>query len=281
MTHLPPPSAGPPSLRPPSPSILQRVQRSPATFGLIGVTALVFAAQLLGQALAGADVVLYYGAKINERLAAGEAWRLVTPIFLHAGLLHIGVNMYSLWALGPAVERFFGHGRFLAVYLLSGMSGVLLSLVMSPNPSVGASGAIFGLLGALAAFLYLHRATFGQFGAMQLRQLLFVALINLGLGLSPGIDNWGHVGGLLAGAGAGVVPRAALFHDRAARRPPDARRRAPAGAADRAPGAGHGGSLDPVDRGNDERQGHLTGPFACTRDGQGPPTIGPCRSRFP
>ena len=200
MTHLPPPSAAPPSLRPPSPSILQRVRRSPATFGLIGVTALVFAAQWLGQALAGADVVLYYGAKINERLAAGEAWRLVTPIFLHAGLLHIGVNMYSLWALGPAVERFFGHGRFLVVYLLSGMSGVLLSLVMSPNPSVGASGAIFGLLGALAAFLYLHRATFGQFGAMQLRQLLFVALINLGLGLSPGIDNWGHVGGLLAGA---------------------------------------------------------------------------------
>jgi len=168
---------------------------------LIGVTALIFAAQWLGEALVGADVVLYYGAKINEQLAAGEAWRLVTPIFLHAGLLHIGVNMYSLWALGPAVERFFGHGRFLAVYLLSGMSGVLLSLVMSPNPSVGASGAIFGLLGALAAFLYLHRATFGQFGAMQLRQLLFVALINLGLGLSPGIDNWGHVGGLLAGAG--------------------------------------------------------------------------------
>lgn len=201
MTASPPPSAGSPPLRPSSPSIAQRVRRFPATFGLIGVTVLVFAAQWLGEALVGADVVLYYGAKINEELAAGQAWRLVTPIFLHAGLLHIGVNMYSLWALGPAVERFYGHGRFLAVYLLSGMSGVLLSLVMSPNPSVGASGAIFGLLGALAAFLYLHRATFGQFGAMQLRQLLFVALINLGMGLSPGIDNWGHVGGLLAGAG--------------------------------------------------------------------------------
>ncbi len=177
------------------------MQRFPATFGLIGVTVLVFAAQWLGNALVGADVVLYYGAKINDQLAAGQAWRLITPVFLHASLLHIGVNMYSLWALGPAVERFFGHGRFLAIYLLAGISGVLLSLVMSPNPSVGASGAIFGLLGALAAFLYLHRATFGQFGAVQLRQLLFVALINLGLGLSPGIDNWGHVGGMLAGAG--------------------------------------------------------------------------------
>jgi len=180
---------------------MQRIRRFPATFALIGITVLVFAAQWLGQSLLRADVVLYYGAKINERLAAGEAWRLVTPVFLHAGLLHIGVNMYSLYALGPAVERFFGRGRFLVVYLLAGTSGVLLSLVMSPSPSVGASGAIFGLLGALAAFLYLHRGTFGQLGAMQLRQLVFVALINLGLGLSPGIDNWGHVGGLLAGAG--------------------------------------------------------------------------------
>lgn len=197
---IPGPTGGAPSV-PLSPSIMQRVRRFPATFGLIGVTVLVFAAQWLGDALVGADVVLYYGAKINEELAAGQAWRLITPVFLHASLLHIGVNMYSLYALGPAVERFFGHGRFLAVYLLAGISGVLLSLVMSPHPSVGASGAIFGLLGALAAFLYLHRATFGQFGAMQLRQLLFVALINLGLGLSPGIDNWGHVGGLLAGAG--------------------------------------------------------------------------------
>ncbi len=195
----PPSAPAPPA--PASPSLLQRVRRSPATFALIAFTVLVFAAQWVGQSLLGADVVLYYGAKINEALAAGEAWRLVTPVFLHANLLHIAVNMYSLYALGPAVERFFGRGRFLAVYLLAGISGVLLSLVMSPNPSVGASGAIFGLLGALAAFLYLHRATFGQLGAMQLRQLVFVALINLGLGLSPGIDNWGHVGGLLAGAG--------------------------------------------------------------------------------
>jgi rhomboid protease GluP len=181
------------------PTFLQRIRRYPATFGLIGVTILVFLAQLLGQALAGGDIVLYYGAKINENLAAGEAWRLVTPIFLHANLLHIGVNMYSLWAIGPAVERFFGQARFLTAYLLSGICGVLLSLVMSPNASVGASGAIFGLLGALATFLYLHRATFGQLGATQLRQLVMVALINLGLGLMPGIDNWGHVGGLLAG----------------------------------------------------------------------------------
>lgn len=193
-------SGTPATPAPVAPSFLQRMRRFPATVGLIAVTVLVFVAQLVAQALLGGDLVLYYGAKINANLAAGEAWRLVTPVFLHANLLHIGVNMYSLWALGPAVERFFGHARFLAVYLLSGIGGVLLSLVLSPDPSVGASGAIFGLLGALATFLYLHRATFGQLGAMQLRQLVFVALINLAMGLTPGIDNWGHVGGLIAGA---------------------------------------------------------------------------------
>lgn len=195
------PSSAPLPPSPAPPTLAQRIRRFPATFGLIGVTLLVFAAQSIGDALVGADVVLYYGAKINQALAAGEAWRLVTPIFLHAGLLHIAVNMYSLYALGPAVERFFGHRRFLVIYLLAGICGVLLSLVMSPNPSVGASGAIFGLLGCLAVFLFLHRAMFGEFGAAQLRQLVIVALANLLLGLSPGIDNWGHVGGLVAGVG--------------------------------------------------------------------------------
>jgi rhomboid protease GluP len=184
---------------PSAPSILQRIRRFPATSSLIVLTVLIFLTQQLVNALVGGDLVLYYGAKINANLAAGEAWRLLTPVFLHAGLLHITVNMYSLWALGPALERFFGRARFVVVYLLSGISGVLLSLVMSPAPSVGASGAIFGLLGALAVFLYLHRATFGQLGAMQLRQLVIVALLNLAIGLTPGIDNWGHVGGLAAG----------------------------------------------------------------------------------
>jgi rhomboid protease GluP len=167
---------------------------------LIGFTILVFVIQVL----VGGDTVLNYGAKNNQLLAAGQVWRLVSPVFLHVNLLHIGVNMYSLWAIGPAVERFYGQARFLAVYLLAGIGGVLLSLVMSPNPSVGASGAIFGLLGALASFLYLHRATFGQLGRAQLRQLVFVALINLTMGLTLGIhniDNWGHVGGLVAGVG--------------------------------------------------------------------------------
>jgi len=181
-------------------NLAQRLGAFPATFGLIGFTTAIFILQFLSTTLFGQDWLLETGAKYGPLMAAGEWWRFLTPVFLHANLFHIFVNMYSLYALGPAVERFFEARRMLALYLLSGIGGVILSLAFSPDPSVGASGAIFGLLGALAAFFYLHRAAFGRFGMVQLRQLIFVALLNLMLGLSPGIDNWGHVGGLITGA---------------------------------------------------------------------------------
>lgn len=171
------------------------------TFGLIGLTSLVFLLQLGSQSLLGYDLVLALGAKVNSLIAQGQIWRLVTPVFIHAGLTHFFINMYSLYAIGPAVERFFGRLRILGLYLLSGVAGVLLSLAFSPNASVGASGAIFGLLGALGALLYRNRMVFGEMGRRQLQQIVLVALFNLALGLSPGIDNWGHLGGLLYGAG--------------------------------------------------------------------------------
>lgn len=167
--------------------------------GLILFTALVFVVQFLTQDPTGNDLVSYYGAKVNAKIAAGEVWRLITPVFIHAGIWHIFVNMYSLYALGPAVERLFNSQRMLFVYLLSGVSGVILSLGFSPRPSVGASGAIFGLLGSLGTFIYRHRNRLGQAGRLQLRQIVLVTVLNLGLGLMPMIDNWGHLGGLLAG----------------------------------------------------------------------------------
>ncbi|UCF62274.1 MAG: rhomboid family intramembrane serine protease [Anaerolineaceae bacterium] len=177
-----------------------RVRRTPVIYGLIAATALVFLGQLIGQYTLGFDLVGSLGAKDNMAIAAGELWRLITPVFIHGGPVHFFVNMYSLYAIGPVVERFFGTGRTLTLYLLSGIAGVVLSLSFSPYRSVGASGAIFGLLGSLGAFLYANRTTFGQAGRMQLRHIILVALLNLGLGLSPGIDNWGHFGGLLFGA---------------------------------------------------------------------------------
>jgi rhomboid protease GluP len=171
------------------------------TYGLIAFTAMIFAGQWILQSLTGYDLLLQWGAKSKQEILQGQLWRFVTPIFLHVSIPHVFVNMYSLYAIGPAVERFFGTPRFLAIYILSGFSGVVFSLAFSPYPSAGASGSIFGLLGALAIFLYLHRELFGRFGRLQLRQLIIVALLNLALGLMPGIDNWGHLGGLLAGGG--------------------------------------------------------------------------------
>jgi membrane associated rhomboid family serine protease len=164
-------------------------------------TGAVFVLQLAGQVLFGSDVVIELGAKANDLILAGQVWRLVTPVFIHGGVLHLGVNMYSLFALGPPVERFFGAPRMLALYLLSGISGVVFSLAFNRFPSVGASGAIFGLLGALAMFLYLHRGLLGPAGRMQLQQLVVVGALNLVYGaMNPGIDLWGHIGGLAAGA---------------------------------------------------------------------------------
>jgi rhomboid protease GluP len=172
---------------------------APATFAIIGLTTFVFLLQSASSYLLGGDLVLALGAKVNQAILNGQIWRLVTPIFLHIGLLHIGVNMYSLYIIGPPVERLFGWPRMLVTYMLSGVAGVAFSLAFSPVASAGASGAIFGLLGALGGFLFLHRGLLGRAGSLQLRQIVLVAVLNLAIGLSPGIDNWGHLGGLLAG----------------------------------------------------------------------------------
>jgi rhomboid protease GluP len=181
------------------PSALERLSRNPATAAIILVTTVTFAFQWLSRGVFGVDLLLELGDKSNAAIQSGELWRLLTPIFLHVNLLHILVNMYSLYIIGPVVERPFGPTRFTVIYFLSGIGGVASSLAFSRQPSAGASGAIFGLLGALAAFLFLHRRVFGKAGAGQLRQIIFVALLNLAIGLSPGIDNWGHVGGLVCG----------------------------------------------------------------------------------
>lgn len=169
------------------------------TYSLIAITLFVFLWQFLSVEFFQFDWLLELGAKSRPEILGGEIWRFFTPIFLHVTIPHVLINMYSLYAIGPAVERFFGTARFVAVYLLCGIAGVILSLAFSPYPSAGASGAIFGLLGSLGAFLYLHRGLFGRFGRLQLRQIVLVALMNLGLGFMPGIDNWGHLGGLLTG----------------------------------------------------------------------------------
>ncbi len=149
---------------------------------------------------------MLFGAKANAAIKAGEYWRLLTPIFLHIGVLHLIFNQYALSIFGREMETIFGTARFAAIYLLSGLFGSLASFAFNPVISAGASGAIFGIIGAMAAFFLRNRQTLGQMGRDQLRSLLVLIGFNLFLGTAvSGIDNWGHIGGLISGIVLGLL----------------------------------------------------------------------------
>lgn len=173
--------------------------RPVVTYTLMAITILVFIAQYITQATLGVDIPAALGVKANDLIAQGQYWRLFTPMFLHGGLLHIGFNMYALYLFGPGLERHFGHARFLALYILSGFAGNVVSFMFSPAPSLGSSTAIFGLLGAEAVFLFQNQKILGGMARRALNNIILIAVINLMIGLSPGIDNWGHMGGLIGG----------------------------------------------------------------------------------
>jgi rhomboid protease GluP len=170
------------------------------TYSIIAITVFFYVLQLLSEYVFGNDILVIYGARINEAILAGELWRLLTPALLHGSLPHIAFNMYALLSFGASLERFFGHGRFFLLYLLGAFAGNVASFLFSPGYSVGASTAIFGLLGAEAIFLIQNRKVFpGQFRSA-IGNIIFIAAINLFvIGSLPGIDNWGHIGGLIGG----------------------------------------------------------------------------------
>ncbi len=170
------------------------------TYALLVLTVVVYALQMGGKALYGFDVVAAIGMKNNAAIAAGQWWRLITPMFLHGSIFHIGFNMYALYVLGPGLERFYGRWGYLWLYLVAGVAGNVFSYIFSGYNSLGASTAIFGLLAAEGVFLYQHRDLFGQSAQRSLINVVTIALVNFIIGLSPGIDNWGHLGGFIGGA---------------------------------------------------------------------------------
>jgi rhomboid protease GluP len=144
--------------------------------------------------------VLERGALVPALVAQGESWRLITSVFLHSGIAHLGFNMLSLYFLGSFTEEAFGRSRFFALYLLSGISGGLAYLYFGgfDQAAVGASGAIFGLLGGVLGYA-LRRGTFSWQNPL-IRQLLILLALNLYLGFSiPNISNTAHLGGLAGG----------------------------------------------------------------------------------
>lgn len=196
------------------------------TYAILGFTIFIYLLQLAGLYLlpagtvrallasfgisvstsGGYDVVAILGEKINQLIRIGQVWRLITPVFLHDsslpyGLLHIGFNMYALFLFGRGLEARFGHWRFTLLYFLSAYAGNVLSFLLTPNPSLGASTAIFGLLAAEGMFIFQNRQLLGNRAGRALMNVLYMAGINLLIGFSSNglVDNFGHIGGLLGG----------------------------------------------------------------------------------
>ena len=145
-----------------------------------------------------------FGAKYNQALAAGQWWRLVTAGFLHGGLFHILMNSWVLFDLGAQVEETYGGSRMLVIYFVSTVCGFYLSAVWSPAVSVGASAALFGLIGAMIALGMQRRSAIGeQIRGMYIRWAIYGLLF----GLLPGfhIDNAAHIGGLVSGFGVAFL----------------------------------------------------------------------------
>jgi rhomboid protease GluP len=177
-----------------------------ATYVLLALIILVFLAMTLAGGSESVRVLIRFGAKVNSLIVEGQVWRLLTSMFLHIGPVHLFFNGYALYIFGIQVERLYGSPRFLAIYLLAGLYGSLFSFAFGPELSAGASGALFGLLGAMLAYFRRHRETFGTWGHRQLVNLLVVAGLNLVLGITvPGIDILAHLGGLVSGAVLGWV----------------------------------------------------------------------------
>ncbi len=174
------------------------------TYGLLGITLFVYVLQQLsvliwGYALPGMDWLIFLGARWNEPILQGEFWRFFTPLLLHGSLLHIGFNMYALISFGSFLELSLGHRWFFLLYLLSGLSGNALSFLLSKGYSIGASTALFGLIAAEGIFFFRNRALLGSYARQATGNILLILIVNLLLGLSPAIDQWGHLGGLLGG----------------------------------------------------------------------------------
>ncbi len=196
--------------------------RLPVTFGLITACVVVYLAVAVVGSGTGTPLnaglvnqpgnVLILGALVPVYVAQGEAWRLVTSAFLHAGFIHLAMNMLALYFLGSFAEITFGRGRFFALYFISGIAGGLALLYFGApsSPAVGASGAIFGLAGGVFGFA-VRRGTFSTRDPV-ISQLLFITVINLAIGATiPGVSNTAHVGGLLGGLVFGYLMAPTVF----------------------------------------------------------------------
>jgi rhomboid protease GluP len=190
---------------------VQRESSITVTQVILGANVMVFIAMVLASGPSldfTGKVMVHFGANFGPFTLSGDWWRLLTYMFLHGGLMHIAFNMWCLWDLGTLCEHLYGRWTFVAIYLIAGIAAGVTSVAWNPQVlSVGASGAIFGLAGALIASFYLGEFSLPRVAISgTLRSLLFFVGFNVLFGtLSPGIDNACHAGGLVSGLILGAM----------------------------------------------------------------------------
>lgn len=171
------------------------------TLGIMAILVAIFIWELVVGALQSQAAIIQAGALHRSSVLGGEVWRLVTAIFLHGSPDHLIGNCLCLYILGIGCQHAFGAPHTLRIFLGAGLVGSLLSVALQPGPSVGASGAIFGLMGALIFFLYRYQIYFflrdKRIGFVLLAWSIYELIIGI---LTPYVDNFGHLGGLIGGA---------------------------------------------------------------------------------
>ena len=175
-----------------------KIKKPIVTYTLIALNVIVFLFMyLFGAGSTDVLTLLKFGANYAPLVKIGEVWRLMTSVFVHIGLIHLLCNMYSLYIIGPQLESFFGKIKFLFIYIISGIIGNLFSVLLTDGISAGASGAMFGLFGALLYFGYHYRI---YLGTVIKSQVIPLIILNLMIGfMGSGIDNYAHIGGLVGG----------------------------------------------------------------------------------
>lgn len=180
-------------------------QQAFCTQAIVLIQVIVFILMTVAGGSTNTQILIEFGAKVGTLIQEGQWWRLITPVFLHIGLMHLVVNSVTVYYIGTQIENMFGHARFLAIYFVSALTGNLASFVFLPNSlSAGASTAIFGLFGA---FLMLGESFHhNPYIRLLSRQFLTFVAINLVFDLfMPGIDIYGHLGGLVGGFLMGYI----------------------------------------------------------------------------
>jgi len=178
-------------------SIFEQVKKPYVTYFFMTVCIIMFVLMEIFGSSENTQTLIEFGATFNVAIEAGEWWRLITPIFLHIGFLHLIMNVFSLYYIGTMVEKLYGHWRYTVIFLVSGIVGCLASFLTNPTLAAGASGAIFGMFGALIFFGINYPKVFMKTIGGSILSLL---AINLAFGfILDGVDNAGHIGGLVGG----------------------------------------------------------------------------------